>query len=70
MVPTRGIEFFSAILPRKFYIQSPSTTGGISLDCHVWCNDKVRVTARIVCLSTVDLPAAALHVQVVKPRVG
>jgi len=39
------------------------------LDCHVWSNDKVRVTARSVSLSTVDLPAAALHVQVVKRRV-
>ncbi|MFO0451466.1 MAG: hypothetical protein ACK52I_22885, partial [Pseudomonadota bacterium] len=39
------------------------------LDCHVWSNDKVRVTARNVSLSTVDLPAAALHVQVVKRRV-
>ena len=36
----------------------------------VWSNDKVRVTARNVSLSTVDLPAAALHVQVVKRRVG
>jgi hypothetical protein len=31
------------------------------LDCHVWSNDKVRVTARNVSLSTVDLPAAGLH---------
>ena len=40
------------------------------LDCHVWSNDKVGVTARNVSLSTVDLPAAAPHVQVVKRRVG
>jgi hypothetical protein len=40
------------------------------LDCHVWSNDKVRVTARNVSLSTVDLPAAALHVQVVKRKLG
>jgi hypothetical protein len=39
------------------------------LDCHVWSNDKVRVTARNVSLSTVDLPGAPLHVQVVKRRV-
>ncbi len=32
------------------------------LDCHVWSNDKVRVTARNESLSTVDLPAAGLHV--------
>jgi len=30
----------------------------------------VRVTARHVSLSTVDLPATAPHVQVVKRRVG
>ncbi|MCA3277508.1 MAG: hypothetical protein ING26_18515 [Roseomonas sp.] len=40
------------------------------LDCHVWSNDKVRVTARNVSLSTVDLPAAGLSVQVVKRKVG
>jgi hypothetical protein len=40
------------------------------LDCHVWSNNSVRVTARNVSLSSVDLPAAALHVQVVKRRVG
>jgi hypothetical protein len=40
------------------------------LGCHVWSNDKVRVTAWNVSLSTVDLPAAALHVQVVKRRMG
>ena len=39
------------------------------LDYHVWSNDKVRVTARNVSLSTVDLPAA-LHVQVLKRRIG
>jgi hypothetical protein len=37
--------------------------------CHVWSDDKVRVTAWNVSLSKVDLPAAALHVQVVKRRV-
>jgi hypothetical protein len=31
---------------------------------------KVRVTARNVSLSTVDLPAAGLSVQVVKRKVG
>jgi hypothetical protein len=39
----------------------------------VWLGDtlaKVRVTARNVSLSTVDLPTAPLHVQVVKRRVG
>jgi hypothetical protein len=38
------------------------------LDCHVWSNDKVRVTARNVSASTVDLGAAPLSVQVTKRR--
>jgi len=40
------------------------------LDCHVWSNNSVRVTARNVSASTVDLAAAALSVQVVKRRVA
>ncbi len=39
------------------------------LDCHFWSNNSVRVTARNVSASTVDLAAAALSVQVVKRRV-
>jgi hypothetical protein len=39
------------------------------LDCHVWSNNSVRVTARNVSASTVDLAAAPLSVQVVKRRV-
>jgi hypothetical protein len=39
------------------------------LDCHVWSNNSVRVTARNVSASTMDLAAAALSVQVVKRRV-
>lgn len=38
-------------------------------DCHVWSNNSMRVTARNVSASTVDLAAAALSVQVVKRRV-
>jgi hypothetical protein len=38
------------------------------LDCHVWSNNSVRVTARNVSASTVDLSAAGLSVQVVKRR--
>ena len=38
------------------------------LDCHVWSNNSVRVTARNVGASTVDLAAAPLAVQVVKRR--
>jgi hypothetical protein len=40
------------------------------LDCHTLSSDKVRITVRKVSLSTVDLLAAALHVQVLKRRVG
>jgi hypothetical protein len=40
------------------------------LDCHVWSNNSVRVTARNVSASTVDLAAAALSVQIVKRRVA
>jgi hypothetical protein len=39
------------------------------LDCHVWSNNSVRVTARNVSASTVDLAAAPLSVQVVKRRI-
>ncbi len=38
------------------------------LDCHVWSNGSVRVTARNVSASTVDLAAAPLAVQVTKRR--
>ena len=40
------------------------------LDCHVWSNNSVRVTARNVSASTVDLASAPLAVQVVKRRVS
>ena len=36
--------------------------------CHVWSNNSVRVTARNVSASTVDLAAAGLSVQVTKRR--
>ncbi len=39
------------------------------LDCHVWSNNSVRVTARNVSASTVDLAAAPLSVRVTKRRV-
>jgi hypothetical protein len=38
------------------------------LDCLVWGNNSVRVTARNVSASTVDLAAAPLAVQLVKRR--
>jgi hypothetical protein len=40
------------------------------LDCHVWSNNSVRVTARNVSASMVDLAAAPLAVQVVKRRMA
>jgi hypothetical protein len=39
------------------------------LDCHVWSNDKVRVTARNISGATLDLAAATLSVGVAKRRV-
>jgi hypothetical protein len=39
------------------------------LDCHVWSNNGVRVTARNVSASIVDLAAAPLAVQVIKRKV-
>lgn len=46
-------------------------TSGIAfvLDCHVRSNTNVRVSARNVSASTVDLAAAPLSLQVVKRRV-
>lgn len=38
------------------------------LDCHLWSNNSVRVTARNVSASTVDLAAAPLAVRVTKWR--
>jgi len=45
-----------------------SSTRFIELDAAVWSNNSVRVTARNVSASTVDLAAAALSVQVTKRR--
>ncbi len=39
------------------------------LDCHVWSNNIVRVTARNVSASTVDLAATPLAAQVIKRKV-
>jgi hypothetical protein len=39
-------------------------------DCHVWSNNSVRVTARNVSASTVDLTTAALAAQVTKRRIS
>jgi len=46
-----------------------SSTRFIELDAAVWSNNTVRVMARNVSASTVDLAAAALSVGVVKRRV-
>lgn len=45
-------------------------TGSIAfvLDCHMWSNNSVRATARNVSVSTVDLAAAPLAVQVTERR--
>jgi hypothetical protein len=39
------------------------------LDCHLWSNSSVRVTARNVSASTADIAAAPLSVQLTKRRV-
>ncbi len=39
------------------------------IDCQVWSNNSVRVTARNVSASTVDLAAAPLSLQVAKRRI-
>lgn len=39
------------------------------LDCHVWSNNSVRMTARNVSASTVALAAAPMAVQVMKRRI-
>ncbi|SDD04805.1 hypothetical protein [Belnapia rosea] len=40
------------------------------LECHVWSNNRVRVTARNVSASTVDLAATRLAMQVTKRRMS
>jgi hypothetical protein len=56
---------------RRDFADASLDTSSIAfvLDCHVWSHDKVRVTARNVSASTVDLAAAALSSQVTKRRV-
>ncbi|MCA3348762.1 MAG: hypothetical protein INF56_18355, partial [Roseomonas sp.] len=46
------------------HLEASRSSIAFVLDRHVWSNDRVRITARNVSLSTVDFPAAALHVQV------
>jgi hypothetical protein len=41
---------------------------GFVLDCHVWSNNSVRVTARNVSASAADLAATPLAVQVANRR--
>jgi len=49
----------------------PEDTSSIAflLDCHVWSNNSVRITARNVSASTLDLASAGLSIQVTKRRV-
>jgi hypothetical protein len=49
---------------------SPDTSSiAFVLDCHVWSDNGVRVTARNVSASTVHLAAAPLSVQLTKRRI-
>jgi hypothetical protein len=55
---------------RGYFADASLDTSSIAfvLDCHVWSNNSVRVTARNVSAATVDLAAAPLAVQVTKRR--
>ncbi len=68
---TANIDVTVAGARRGDFADASLDTSSIAfvLDCHVWSNNSVRVTARNVSASTVDLAAAPLSVQVVKRRV-
>ena len=55
---------------RGDYADASLDTSSIAfvLDCHVWSNDKIRVTGRNVSASTVALAAATLSAHVTKRR--
>jgi hypothetical protein len=68
---TANIDVTVAGARRGDFADSSPDTSSIAfvLDCHVWSNNSVRVTARNVSASTVDLAAAVLSVQVAKRRI-
>lgn len=68
---TANIDVTVAGARRGDFADASLDTSSIALvlDCHVWSNNSVRVTARNVSASTVDLAAAPLAVQVVMRRV-
>ena len=67
---TANIDVTVAGARRGDFADASLDTSSIAfvLDCHVWLNHSVRVTARNVSASTVDLASAALSVRVVKRR--
>lgn len=68
---TANIDVTVPVERRGKFADASLDTSSIAFvsDCHVWSNDSLRVTARNVSASTVDLAAVALSVQVVKWRV-
>jgi hypothetical protein len=67
---TANIDVTVAGARRGDFADASLDTSSIAfvLDCHVWSNNSVRVTARNVSASTVDLAAAPLSVLVTKRR--
>ena len=62
---TANIDVTVAGARRGDFADASLDTSSIAfvLDCHVWSNNSVRVTARNISASTVDLAAAPLSVQ-------
>ncbi|MFO0448705.1 MAG: hypothetical protein ACK52I_08585 [Pseudomonadota bacterium] len=68
---TANVNFTVTGARRGAFADASIDTSSITFvfDCHVWSNNSVRVTARNVSASTVDLAVAPLSLQVVKRRV-
>lgn len=69
---TTNIDITAAGARRGDFADASLDTSSIAfvLDCRVWSNNSVRITARNVSASPVDLAAAPLPVQVTKRRVS
>jgi hypothetical protein len=63
-----GIQVSGQRRPAFADVSLDTSSIAFVLDCHVWSNNSVRVTARNVSASTVDLAAAPLAVNVTKRR--
>jgi hypothetical protein len=67
---TANVDVMVAGARRGDFAYASLDTSSIAfvLDCHVWSNNSVRVTAQNVSASTVDLAAGPLSVQLMKRR--